>query len=78
MQVKSTIINLLRIIFNIYLSGTNKTQYVINTVIVEPVRLQRFIEAQATFLVVGHTKTLADEMFADITHVCTKQDIFNH
>lgn len=61
-----------------FCSGTNKSQYVVNGVLVEPVRLMRFLEALITFLTVGHTKTLADKMFADITHVCTKQDIFNH
>jgi hypothetical protein len=58
--------------------GTNKTQYVINGVLVEPVRLHRFMQAWITFLRVGHTKTEADQMFADITHVCVKEDIFNH
>lgn len=63
---------------SIFFAGTNKAQYVVNTVLVEPVRLHRFLSALITFLIVGHTKTLADQMFADITKVCFKEDIFNH
>lgn len=36
------------------------------------------MKALITFLEVGHTKTLADQMFADISKVCVKEDIFNH
>ena len=58
--------------------GTNKAQYVINTILVETVRVHRFLSAIILFLIVEHTKTEADQMLADVTHVSANKDIFNH
>ena len=48
-----------------------------NTLIVEPVRIQAFLSAHLSFLIVGHTKTRVDQMFADVTRVCSNEDYFN-
>ena len=58
--------------------GTNKSQFVVNGVVVEPIRLGRFLNVFLDFLPVGHTKNLVDQLFANISTVVTIQDNFSH
>ena len=60
------------------LVGTNKSQFVVITSIVDTVRLGRFHNCWMEFLPLGHTKNTADEMFADIARSAANQDYFNH
>jgi len=63
---------------HIIVVGTNKSQFVVNGVVVEPVHLRRFLNVFLDFLSVTHTKNLVDQLFANISTVITIQDNFSH
>lgn len=50
----------------------------IQSIVSEPVRLGRFQKVELIFLKIGHTKTEADEMFAEFSRTMKSVDFFNH
>ncbi len=57
--------------------GTNKSQYVVNKICAELVRIGRFKRVNMDFLQVGHTKNKADKLFATIAKALLELDYFN-
>ena len=61
----------------LFKGGTNKSQFVINSLAAELVRIQRFHLFEIAYLTVGHTKSAVDQLFAVLSLHIQKEDYFN-
>ena len=61
-----------------FLGSTNKSSYVINALCGESVHIEWFFEMQLNYLFAGHSKTIADRVFANIATALSKCDYYNH
>ena len=64
--------------FSITTGGTNKSNFVVNSLCAEPIRIGRFLSFTTIYLPKGHSKTNADKMFANIATSLTVNDYYNH
>jgi hypothetical protein len=58
--------------------ATNKNKYVLNAVGAEFTRIGRLQTCELAFLIVGHTKSCVDRMFANWSSSWKRQDCYNH
>jgi hypothetical protein len=58
--------------------GTNKSNYVVNALTAEMVRVRRLLSSDLVYLRVGHSKTSMDQTFANISTSIDGKDFFNH
>ncbi len=61
-----------------FLVNTNKSHFVMYTLCGEPVRVGKLENFYVEYLVVGHSKTRADQVFANVANIFASSNYFNH